>query len=287
MDGAVVLDQRRHPDRAGRRAPDARPVHPHRGVRHPAPHRRAGRQADRLPGHLGVSQSMHIIGLYVDGKRHVLDDSAADPLPRQPGARHPRALQAPPRRGLRHALRAGDRRPGHRPRRRGGGQRLEMVRRIADEIAGYVVELGTDGRLLVPPARRADGRRRRRPHPGHPRLPADRPRRRTSTRRCSELDPLSPTELLDLSRWPRRSASARAERLDAAVTPARLPAARQGAAAARPVVDRLVDHFGSLQSCSAAVEDLQAVEGVGDARARGVREGLSRLAESSILERYV
>ncbi len=27
-------------------------------------------------------------------------------------------------------------------------QRLEMVRRIASEIEGYVVELGTDGRLL-------------------------------------------------------------------------------------------------------------------------------------------
>ena len=30
-----------------------------------------------------------------------------------------------------------------------------------------------------------------------------------------------------------------------------------------------------------------AVEGVGELRARTVREGLSRLAESSILERYV
>ena len=30
-----------------------------------------------------------------------------------------------------------------------------------------------------------------------------------------------------------------------------------------------------------------AVEGVGEGRARTVREGLSRLAESSILERYV
>jgi diadenylate cyclase len=35
------------------------------------------------------------------------------------------------------------------------------------------------------------------------------------------------------------------------------------------------------------VEDLQGVEGVGESRARSVREGLSRLAESSILERYV
>ena len=54
------------------------------------------------------------------------------------------------------------------------------------------------------------------------------------------------------------------------------------------VVDRLVEHFGGLQRLlGATVEDLQAVEGVGDARARGVREGLSRLAEASILERYV
>ena len=54
------------------------------------------------------------------------------------------------------------------------------------------------------------------------------------------------------------------------------------------VIDRLVDHFGGLQKLLAAsIEDLQTVEGVGDLRARSVREGLSRLAESSILERYV
>jgi len=53
-------------------------------------------------------------------------------------------------------------------------------------------------------------------------------------------------------------------------------------------VDRLVEHFGGLQKLLAAtIEDLLAVEGVGESRARGVREGLSRLAESSILERYV
>ena len=38
---------------------------------------------------------------------------------------------------------------------------------------------------------------------------------------------------------------------------------------------------------AAGIDDLQAVEGVGESRARTVREGLSRLAESSILERYV
>ena len=54
------------------------------------------------------------------------------------------------------------------------------------------------------------------------------------------------------------------------------------------VVDRLVEDFGGLQQLLAAgIDDLQTVEGVGEARARTVREGLSRLAESSILERYV
>jgi diadenylate cyclase len=78
------------------------------------------------------------------------------------------------------------------------------------------------------------------------------------------------------------------EALDSAVSPRgfrllakvpRLPGA---------IIDRLVEHFGGLQKLLAAsVDDLQAVDGVGEARARSVREGLSRLAESSILERYV
>ncbi|MCX6432968.1 MAG: DNA integrity scanning protein DisA, partial [Actinobacteria bacterium] len=52
--------------------------------------------------------------------------------------------------------------------------------------------------------------------------------------------------------------------------------------------DRIVGHFSSLQKLLAATtEDLQQVEGVGEARARSVRDGLSRLAEASILDRFV
>jgi diadenylate cyclase len=54
------------------------------------------------------------------------------------------------------------------------------------------------------------------------------------------------------------------------------------------ITDRLVSHFGGLQRLLAAgIDDLQQVEGVGEARARSVREGLSRIAESSILERFM
>ena len=97
-----------------------------------------------------------------------------------------------------------------------------------------------------------------------------------------------PTELVDPAAVARAIGLGGAEHLDAAVAPRgyrllakvpRLPAA---------VVDRLVDHFGGLQQLlSAGIDDLQAVEGVGELRARSVREGLSRLAESSITERYI
>lgn len=51
-------------------------------------------------------------------------------------------------------------------------------------------------------------------------------------------------------------------------------------------IDRLVRTFSSLQGLLAATaDDLQAIEGIGSIWSRHVREGLSRLAESS-LERF-
>ena len=50
---------------------------------------------------------------------------------------------------------------------------------------------------------------------------------------------------------------------------------------------RLVDRFSSLQAIiRASIADLEQVDGVGEARARSVKDGLSRLAEASILDRY-
>ncbi|MGO1518203.1 MAG: helix-hairpin-helix domain-containing protein, partial [Arthrobacter sp.] len=56
----------------------------------------------------------------------------------------------------------------------------------------------------------------------------------------------------------------------------------------RAVADRLVASFGGLQHLMAAnIDDLMAVDGIGEQRARTVREGLSRIAESSLLDRYM
>ena len=53
------------------------------------------------------------------------------------------------------------------------------------------------------------------------------------------------------------------------------------------LADRIAEHFDGLPLIMrASVADLEEVEGVGEARARSVKEGLARLAEASILDRY-
>jgi len=288
MDGAVVLssDGTRIVRAGVHLMPDSSIPSEETGTRH--------RTAERVAKQTGypvisVSQSMHIIGLYVNGQRHVLDDSGAIL------SRANQALATLERYKLRldevsGALSALEIEDLVTVRDAVAVvQRLEMVRRIADEIAGYVVELGTDGRLLALQLEElmagvdADRTLVIRDY-----LPQGR-RGRLIEEALDELDALSATEMIDLVAVGRALGYPGAsDALDAAVSPRGFRLLAKVPRLPGPVVDRLVDHFGSLQRLlGATVEDLQAVDGVGDARARGVREGLSRLAEASILERYV
>ena len=290
MDGGIVLD--RDATKIMRAAvhlmPDSSIPTEESGTRH--------RTADRVSRQVGlpvisVSQSMNLIALYIQGKRHVLEES------RSILERANQALSTLERYKLRldevsgtlSALEIEDLVTIRDVA--AVAQRLEMVRRIASEIEGYVVELGADGRLLalqldeliagVEPDRELVARDY---------LPAQSGKHPYSVEAALEaLNLLSATDLLDLPTVARAFGHAGSvDALDAAVSPRgfrllakvpRLPSA---------VIDRLVEHFGGLQKLLAAsIDDLQTVEGVGESRARSVREGLSRLAESSILERYV
>ena len=288
MDGAIVADEK--PTRILRAAvqlvPDSSIETSESGTRH--------RTAERVAKQTGfpvisVSQSMRIVALYVGGLRYVLEGSDAIL------AKANQALATLERyksrldevTGTLSALEIED-----LVTVRDVSivvQRLEMVRRISEEISHYVVELGTDGRLLslqldeliggVSPDRELVIRDY---------LEAAR-RERSMGDVLDDLAGLAPSELVDLNQVARvLGFSTAGDALDAAVSPKgyrllnkvpRLPGA---------IVDRLVDHFGDLQKLLAAnLDDLMTVEGVGEQRARAVREGLSRLAESSILERYV
>jgi len=288
MDGAVIVDHdgSRILRAAVQLLPDPTIETTESGTRH--------RTAERVAKQCGfpvisVSQSMRIVALYVGGSRYVLEGSDVI-LSRANQAlatleRYKARLDEVS--GTLSALEIEDLVTVRDVA--AVVQRMEMVRRISEEIGGYVVELGTDGRLMALQLDELVGG-----------IGADRqlvirdyvdPGR--SGRRLVEaqnaLAALDANELLDLAHISRiLGLSGPDDSLDGAVAPRgyrllsrvpRLPAS---------VVDRLVGHFGGLQKLLAAgIEDLMTVDGVGEQRARAVREGLSRLAESSILERYV
>lgn len=288
MDGAVIVDREitRFIHAATQLVPDPSIETSESGTRH--------RTAERVAKQTGlpvvsVSQSMRIAALYVAGRRIVLEDSSAIL------SRANQALQTLERykqrldevTGTLSALEIEDlvsvRDVANVL------QRLEMVRRIKDEIADYVVQLGTDGRLLSLQLEELTGGLSDdlefviRDYVGEAKVVV------TEQDAIANLEALDSAALLDPVGCARALGFAVVgDALDSSVSPQgyrllskvpRLPGA---------IVDRLVEHFGSLQRLLAAnLEDLMEVEGVGEGRARLVREGLSRLAESSILERYV
>jgi diadenylate cyclase len=105
----------------------------------------------------------------------------------------------------------------------------------------------------------------------------------------SALLNLGPTELIDLSKIAGIIGFAGGvDTLDAVVQPRGYRLLSGLKAVPKAVADRLVDHFGGLQFLMAAsIDDLMTVDGIGDQRARTVREGLSRMAEASLLDRFL
>ena len=166
-------------------------------------------------------------------------------------------------------------------------QRAEMVRRIAEEIEGYVIELGVDGRLVLLQLEELMGG-------------VEDDRRLVAKDYFSESPDL---ELLDVMNQLAALDTETLLDLREVASVLHLPADMGIETALQPrgfrllhkipripevVADHVVDRFSNLQKIMrAGVSDLVEVEGVGEARARAIKEGLSRLAETSILERYV
>jgi diadenylate cyclase len=287
MDGAVVLstDGAQIERAATHLMPDPAIPTEESGTRH-----RTAQRVARQTGYpvISVSQSMRIISLYVGERRYVLE-STGELLGRANQAINTLERYKARLDEVSNALSALEIEDLVTVRDVAVvAQRLEMVRRIADEITGQVVELGTDGRLLALQLEELmAGVDLDRDLIARDYVPTGR-RGRTSAQANTELAALSATELLDLSQVARcLGLAATSEGLDSAASPRghrllarvpRLPGA---------ILDRVVEHFGGLQKLLAAsAEDLQVVDGVGETRARAVREAISRLAEVSIIDRY-
>jgi len=293
MDGAIVVDRDITAiHKAGvQLVPDAAIPTSESGTRH--------RTAERFSvqtGHpvITVSASMQIIAIYIAGQRHQLEGSESIL------ARATQALSTLERYRERldqvtTALSSQEIEDTVSVRDVAQVlQRQEMVRRISEEISQYVLELGIDGRLVALQLEELAG---------GVGLTAEVVLRDYAAAALEsgatqdELDveaaaaglrELSGPDLVDLTRVARLLGFGTGpESLDRHVQPRGYRLLTRLSALPRAVVERIVDQFGGLQQLMAAsIEDLRSVEGIGDLRARVVREGLGRFAEDSLLERY-
>ncbi len=166
-------------------------------------------------------------------------------------------------------------------------QRAEMVRRIAEEIEGYVIELGADGRLVMLQLEELVGG-----------VEEDRRLVAKDYYQSSDgselvgvmrlLSHLEDEELLDLNLVAGVLHLDPEIGIDGALQPRGFRLLHKIPRLPELVSDHVVDRFSNLQKIMrAGLTDLTEVEGVGEVRAMAIKEGLSRLAETSILERYV
>jgi diadenylate cyclase len=164
-------------------------------------------------------------------------------------------------------------------------QVLEGIDRIAEELERHIVELGEEGRLvrlqLVELISGVEHDRRHvvRDYRGDERKVAlDQVLDDLSALTTEDL--IDPAEVAHALRLPTAA-------LDAGVAPRGYRMLAKIPRLPDQIIQNIVDRFGSLQKIlRATIEDLDDVEGVGEARAQAIKEGLSRLAESAILDRF-
>ena len=166
-------------------------------------------------------------------------------------------------------------------------QRAELVTRMGAEVERYIIELGTEGRLIEMQLEEAVVG-----------VMADRvalvrdygtdDSERRVERSLEELGAAPNEEVLDFGRL--------AELLgyDRKASPVEVQVAPRGYRALsriphlpRLVAQRIVQRFGDLDAILAASDaELAAVEGVGETKARDIHEGLRRLQEVDLVDRY-
>ena len=166
-------------------------------------------------------------------------------------------------------------------------QRAELTTRMAEEIERDCVELGTEGRLIrlqlaelvgQVPAERVTVLR------DYHASDADREvQEALAALSVLPYEQLLETEMLvELLGYPRATNT-----LDHGVSPRGFRVLSHIPRIPENVIDRVVSRLAGLDAIvRASQSDLETVEGVGPARAREIREGLRRLQEHNLVDRY-
>lgn len=162
-------------------------------------------------------------------------------------------------------------------------QRTEMVMRIVEEVEGYIIELGNEGRLIsmqlneLVSCVEQDG------------ILLIRDYCKVGLNYDSiyrDIQRLSSEELIDLEQLSKSLGYSCKGLTEVFVSPRGYRIANKVPRIPSTVIENLVEHFVNLKSIlEASKEELDRVEGIGEARARAIRNGLRRIQEQVSLKK--
>ncbi len=171
-------------------------------------------------------------------------------------------------------------------------QRAEMVLKIQKEIERYIVELGTEGRLIKMQLDEliTDVREECvlliRDYIRYDEEEEDEP---DAQNLLQELTDWSSDEMLSTSTISKAlGLGGSVNSMDLSISPRGYRLLRKIPRLPMPVIENLIEHFSDLSSIvEATSEELDEVDGVGEVRARSIKEGLKRLRDQVLLDRHI
>lgn len=167
-------------------------------------------------------------------------------------------------------------------------QRSELVTRMAVEIERHIVELGSEGRLIEMQLEETMvGSAAEKGALVRDYLVEDSDEAVSAA--LEELSRLSHQDLLDFGRLAELLGYDRKlNTLEYPVTPRGYRILSRIPKLPKLVVNRVVQAMGNLDDLLSATDaELEAVEGIGEVRAKDIREGLRRLQEVNLVDRYL
>ncbi len=287
MDGAIVLncEATKITWANVQLMPDPTILSSETGTRHRTAER-VSKQTDALV--IAISQRRDVVSLYVEGTKYILQD-----IP---------AVLAKANQGLATLEKYRERLDQVATRLsvlefEGGGvlydalsvmQRAELVTRMAVEVERYIVELGTEGRLIEMQleesmvgvaAEKTALIRDYSVEDSEQNLDTV----QESLSRLPHEDVLDFGRLAELLGYDRKLNT-----LDFPVSPRGYRVLGRIPRIPKLVVQKIIQELGTLEDVIAASDgELEAVDGVGPTRAKDIREGLRRLQEVDLVDRYL
>ncbi len=160
-------------------------------------------------------------------------------------------------------------------------QRTEMVMRVVEEVEMYILELGNEGRLISMQLNELTKNIER---DGILLIRDYISERMDLTEVYKGIQKLSQTELLDLEAISKLLGYSGEPLGETLISPKGYRVLSKVPRIPSNVIENLIKHFKDLTSVmDAEIEDLDKVEGIGEARARAIRTGLKRMNEQVYL----